>query len=71
MSQEGARWTVQYSAGGVPALRGGICQYCPRVEGRGNQEDGRTAFTVFLSDNFELARSVPLHPLLNPGEPCV
>ena len=35
----------------------------------GPERDGRTAFAEFLMDNLQLARSVPLNPVLNPGEP--
>jgi hypothetical protein len=40
-------------------------------KGEGKSRDGRTAFAVFLTDNLEFTRTVPLNPVLNPGEPCV
>lgn len=58
---------VQYSAGGGPALRGGMVS----AAGEKKSWDGRTAFAVFLTDNLEFTRTVPLNPALNPGEPCV
>lgn len=39
--------------------------------GEGPEKDGRTSFAGFLTDNLELARSVPLDPVPNPGEPGV
>jgi hypothetical protein len=62
---------VQYSAGGGPALRGGMVSAAGRARGEGKSRDGRTAFAVFLTDNLEFTRTVPLNPALNPGEPCV
>lgn len=61
---------VQYSAGGGPALRGGTVSAAGRG-GKGKSRDGRTAFAVFLTDNLEFTRTVPLNPALNPGEPCM
>jgi hypothetical protein len=37
-------------------------------DGDGPERDGRTAFTVFPTDNLELAPYVPLDPVLNPDE---
>lgn len=60
---------VQYSAGGGPALRGGMVS--ATGEAKEKSRDGRTAFAVFLTNNLEFTRTVPLNPALNPGEPCV
>lgn len=63
---------VQYSVGGGPALRGGMVSAAGRGgRGEGKSRDRRTAFAVFLTDNLEFTRTVPLNPALNPGEPCV
>jgi hypothetical protein len=61
---------VQYSAEGGPALRGGMIN-AANEKREGKSQDGRTAFAVFLTNNLEFTRTVPLNPALNPGEPCV
>jgi hypothetical protein len=43
----------------------------PEGRGEGKSRDGRTTFAVLLTDNLEFTRTVPLNPVLNPGEPCV
>ena len=57
---------VQYSAGGVPALRGRENQRWRRV-----RRKGRTALAVLLADDLELAFSVPLDPVFDPGKPSL
>ncbi len=62
---------VQYSAGGGPALRGVMISAAGK-EGKGTSgSEGRTAFAVLLTDNLEFACTIPLNPMLNPGEPGV
>jgi hypothetical protein len=57
---------VQCNAGGVPALRGRENQRWRRV-----QSEGHTALAVLLANDLELAFSVTLDPVLDPGKPSL